>query len=642
MKIKILYRLSIIVLLWLFCITTIKAQQPAYSKLLTATVMDTWKKDSFATEGKPASRWTYDQGVILEGVAAVWKQTGDKTCFDYIQKSMDFYVKDDGTINTYKQDDYNIDNIKNGRSLLMLYRVTGKEKYWKAATTLREQLRHQPRTNEGGFWHKKIYPYQMWLDGLYMAEPFYTEYAMIAHEDSAFDDIANQFIWMENHARDAKTGLLYHGWDESGQMAWADKKTGLSPNFWARAMGWYAVALVDVLENFPADHPKRKALVNILNRLVIAIEKVQDKKTGLWYDVLDKPAAKGNYFEASASSMFVLSVAKGVRLGLIPKSKLSIATKGYAGIVARFIKTENGQVNLHGTVKVSGLGGKPFRDGSLEYYFKEPVIVNDPKGLGAAIMAATEIEMLSTLKQGEGRKLAIDGFFNHETAKDITGKTIQTHYVLNQMDNGGYSLFGNIFNRYGVQTSMLTVAPTAENLKKTAVYFIIDPDWPKENPSPEYILPQHIEVIYNWVKAGGVLMMFSNDSGNVEFTHYNQLAEKFGIHFNENKPRNLVKGNDYPTGTIDIPAGNEIFKTAKNIYIKEISTLSLKAPARAVLTDKGDNIVAVAKVGKGTVFAIGDPWVYNEYLDGRKLPDTLENFKAAEDLVAWLVKQTKK
>lgn len=614
--------------------------QIKYSQKVAATAMGIWK-DSFALDGKPA-KWAYDKGVILEGIAAVWKQTADKTYFDYIQKSMDFYVKDDGTINTYKKDDFNIDNVKNGRSILMLYRVTGKEKYWKAATLLREQLRNQPRTKEGGFWHKKIYPNQMWLDGLYMAEPFYTEYAMVAHDDSAFDDIANQFIWMENHARDAKTGLLYHGWDESKEMAWANKQTGLSPNFWARAMGWYAVALVDVLENFPATHPKRQALVDILNRLVDAVQKVQDKKTGLWYDVLDKPLEKENYFEASASSMFVLAVAKGIRLNVIPANKISIAINGYAGIIDRFIKTENGQTNLHGTVKVSGLGGKPFRDGSLAYYFKEPVIVNDPKGIGACIMAATEMEMLPTLKKGSGKTILLDGYFNHEIAKDVTGTTIQTHYVWNELDNGGYSMLGNIFNRYGVQTKLLTEAVTLEKLQQADIYFIIDPDWPKENPDPNYILPQHIKAISDWVKAGGVLMLFSNDSGNVEFTHYNQLAEKFGIHFNEHNPRNLVKGNDYPTGTIAIPAGNPIFKSAKNIYIKEISTLTLKAPAKAVLSDNGDNIIAVSKLGKGTVFAIGDPWVYNEYVDGRKLPKELENFKAAEDLVQWLIKQTTK
>jgi unsaturated rhamnogalacturonyl hydrolase len=623
----------------LFLTTALNAQQTKYSVKLSETAMAVWK-DGFSEDGKP-SKWSYDQGVILEGIAAVWKQTGDARYFNYIQRSMDSYVNDSGQIQTYKLEDYNIDNIKNGTIFLFLYRVTGKEKYWKAATLLREQLRGHPRTKEGGFWHKKVYPNQMWLDGLYMGQPFYTEYAMLAHEDSTYDDVANQFIWMEDHARDKATGLLYHGWDESREMAWANKQTGLSPNFWARAMGWYVMALADVLENFPADHPKRKTLVDILNRTIDATAKVQDAKTGLWYDILDKPNDKRNYFEASASSMFVYAVAKGVRMGWVPASKLVIAKKGYEGILKTFIKTDKGQVNLHGTVKVSGLGGKPFRDGSLEYYFKEPVIVNDAKGVGAFIKAAAEMDMLPTMQQGKGKTVLLDYYFNKETMKDMTGREIPFHYIWEEMDNNGYSVLGNLFNRYGLQTKGLKEAPTAERLKNASIYFMIDPDWTKENKSPNYIEKQHVEAIYNWVKAGGVLMLFANDSGNVELTRYNQLAEKFGIHFNENKSRNMVKGNDYPTGTINIPSGNTIFKTAKNIYIKEISTLGLKAPAKAVLTDKGDNIIAVSKVGKGTVFAIGDPWLYNEYLDGRKLPAYLENYKAAEDLVQWLVKQIK-
>jgi unsaturated rhamnogalacturonyl hydrolase len=623
-----------------FFTTVAVAQEDCCSRQVANTVMTIWK-DSFSLDGKPA-KWTYDHGVILEGIAAIWKQTADPLYFNYLQKSMDFYVNEDGTIKTYKPAEFNIDHVKNGTSLLTLFRVTGKEKYWKAATLLREQLRIHPRTREGGFWHKNIYPYQMWLDGLYMAQPFYTEYAMLAHEDSAFNDIANQFTWMETHARDRATGLLYHGWDESRQMAWADKTTGLSPHFWARAMGWYAMALVDVLENFPATHPKRQALVDILNRTITAVEKVQDKKTGLWYDILDKPKEKGNYFEASASSMFVYAIAKGVRLGVLPASANSIAKKGYQGILKTFIKQEDGLYNLHGTVKVSGLGGKPYRDGSLAYYLGEPVIVNDPKGMGAFLKAAAEMELLPTLPLGKGKTVLLDYYFNHETTKDITGATIQHHYIWEEMSNGGYSLLANIFNSYGVQTKRLTEAVSKEKLKEASIYFIIDPDWPKENKKPNYIEPAHIETIYDWVKEGGVLMLFTNDSNNVEFERYNKLAEKFGIHFNENNPRNLVKGNDFPAGTISISTGNPVFKTAKNIYVKEISTLSVKAPAKAAVTDKGDTIVAISKVGKGTVFAIGDPWIYNEYIDGRKLPASLENFKAANDLVQWLIKQTKK
>ena len=622
----------------LFCANQLFAQIK-YSSSVTATAMNIWK-DSFAIDGKPA-KWTYDQGVILEGVAAVWKATADPTYFNYIQKSMDFFVTDNGEIKTYKQADYNIDNVKNGRALLFLYRVTGKEKYWKAATTLRNQLRMQQRTSQGGFWHKQVYPNQMWLDGLYMAEPFYAEYAMLAHEENAYNDIAKQFILMEKNVRDEKTGLLYHGYDESRAIAWADKTTGRSPNFWARATGWYAMALVDVLENFPKDHPQQKELLNILNRTIAAVEKVQDRKTGLWFDILDQPNLKGNYVEASASSMFIYAVAKGVRLKLLPDNKLAIAKKGYEGLVKKSIKTEKGLTNLYGTVKVSGLGGKPYRDGSIAYYLSEPVIVNDPKGMGAFIQAAAEIEMVPTLSIGKGKTVLLDYYFNHETQKDITGTPIQFHYIWEEMVNGGYSMLGNVFNKFGVQTNKLTSSVTAEKLKNTDIYFIIDPDWPKENKNPNYILPENITAIYDWVKAGGVLMMFANDSNNVEFKHYNELAEKFGIHFNENY-RNMVKGSEYETGTFNIPANDQIFKTAKKIYLKEICTLNVKNPAKAILTDKGDVIMAVSKIGKGTVFAVGDPWLYNEYVDGRKIPMELQNYKAAEDLVQWLITQSKK
>ncbi|MEP6701330.1 MAG: glycoside hydrolase family 88 protein, partial [Bacteroidota bacterium] len=294
------------------------------SQKIAAMIMNTWK-DSFALDGK-AAKWTYDMGVILKGFEGLWLNTGDASYFNYIQQQMDFFVKEDGTIKTYKQDEYNIDNVNNGKLLLLLYRVTLKEKYLKAAKLLREQLQTHPRTHEGSFWHKKVYPYQVWLDGLYMGQPFYAEYAMLAHEDTVFNNIADQFISIEQHTRDTKTGLLYHAWDESKQMKWANSTTGLSPLVWARAMGWYATALADVLDYFPENHPKRKTLIDILNRLVVAIEKQQDKPTGLWKDILnyDGPGKEKNYFEASASCQFVYTVAKGVRKGYLPAGKIEV------------------------------------------------------------------------------------------------------------------------------------------------------------------------------------------------------------------------------------------------------------------------------------------------------------------------------
>ena len=627
-------RTTIILLLLLLSGVKMHAQSRSYAQDMAKTVMTIWK-DSLSSGGKPA-RWTYDQAVFLKGIEGVWKATGEGKYFDYIQKSMDLFVDNNGNIRTYKSDDYNIDNVTPGRNVLLLYNVTGKDKYLKAVQTLRKQLQEQPRTNEGGFWHKKVYPSQMWLDGLYMGEPFYAEYAATFHEDSAFNDIARQFILMEKHSRDAKTGLLYHGYDESRQQKWADKTTGRSPNFWARAMGWYGMALVDVLEVFPANHPARAQLVQILNRYAAAIVKVQDKTSGVWWDILDMPGKEKNYVEASASSMFVYALAKGVRLNLLAPSYVSAARKGYDGIIRNFIKDENGQTNLYGTVSVSGLGGTPYRDGSYDYYMSEKVVVNDPKGVGAFLLASNEIEMLPTLVAGKGKTALLDYYFNHETRMD-GNKPVRFHYIWEEDDNNGYSLLGHVFHRYGMKTASLEAAPTAQNLKGASVYIIVDPDTTSENKQPNYIMPKDIEAIYNWVKGGGVLLLLGNDSPNVEFTHFNQLAERFGIHFNHDS-KNRVIGSQYEMGAINT-AGNPLFRTAQKVYIKEYSSQQLAPPAKAVLSDGKTVVVSVAKVGKGSVFAVGDPWFYNEYTDGRKLPNTFDNYKAAEDLVKWAIAQ---
>jgi unsaturated rhamnogalacturonyl hydrolase len=375
----------------LFLLPVLSSVAPAQtlSQQAAATAMTALWRDS---AGYP-SKWTYDHGVVLKGIERVYIATNDKQYLDFIQRSMDHFVNDDGSIRTYKLDDYNIDNILPGRNLLFLYKTTGHEKYRKAAALLREQLKTHPRTSEGGFWHKKIYPTQMWLDGLYMGEPFYAEYAVTFKVDAAFDDIAKQFILMERHARDNKTGLLYHGWDESKQQGWANPSTGRSPNFWGRALGWYAMALVDTLDYFPAKHAQRAELIAILNRLARAVAKYQEPRSGLWYQVLDKRGAKGNYLESSAACMFVYALAKGVRNGYLPAGYMKIASEGYRGIQREFVKYDtNGHFNLAGTVSVAGLGGNPYRDGSYEYYLSEKVVTNDPKGIGAFLMAATEME----------------------------------------------------------------------------------------------------------------------------------------------------------------------------------------------------------------------------------------------------------
>jgi unsaturated rhamnogalacturonyl hydrolase len=382
----------LLVLLLALGTSQINAQDRPWSVRVADSVMTRWKDYPGEVPGRPP-RWSYEQGVVLKGIEQVWNASHDAKYFNYIQQTMDHYVNEDGTIRTYSVREFNLDNIQLGRMVLFLYKVTSQAKYRKAADLLREQLRKHPRTSEGGFWHKQIYPSQMWLDGLYMAEPFYAEYAATFHEDAAFDDIAKQFILIERHTRDPKTGLLYHGWDESRKQRWADPATGHSPNFWGRAIGWYAMALVDTLDYFPQNHPRRTDLIAILKRLAPAVAKYQDDKSGLWYEVVDQPGAKGNYLESSAAAMFVYAFAKGAHKTYLPASYLRLAEKGYRGMLDQFIETDsNGLVDFKGTVSVAGLGGNPYRDGSYEYYLSEKVVTNDPKGVGALLLSLAEIE----------------------------------------------------------------------------------------------------------------------------------------------------------------------------------------------------------------------------------------------------------
>jgi unsaturated rhamnogalacturonyl hydrolase len=627
-------------ILCLVCTRFVAAQNPTPSVQMADTAMYRIWVDAEKKQSGIPPKWTYDQGLVLKGIEGVWQATGDGKYFKHLQQGMDRFVNNDGTIQTYKLDEYNIDQVLNGRILLALYKVTGQEKYKKAADLLRQQLKTHPRTSEGGFWHKKIYPYQMWLDGLYMGEPFYAEYSAAFHEDANFTDIANQFIWMEKHVRDAKTGLLYHGWDESKQQRWADKTSGRSPNIWGRAMGWYAMALVDTLDYFPKDHPQRAELLAILNREAKAIADYQEPKSGLWYLIMDKPREKGNYFEASAACMFVYALAKGIRKGYLPESYLKVAKLGYQGIQKQFLEgDEGGQAVLNGTITVAGLGGNPYRDGSYEYYLSEKVLPNDPKGVGTFLLAANEMEMAAKQSIGKGRTVLLDCYFNNETKKDATGRLTTWHYKWEEMANGGFSLWGNIFSSYGVKTESLNEAPTSKNLKGADIYIIVDPDTPEENDNPHFVEAAHSAAIADWVQAGGVLVLMGNDVGNAEFDHFNQLAKRFGIQFNKDS-KNRVQGTEFAQGKILPGAQNAIFKTARQLYLKELATLSVTSPAKAVVQNQDGVIMAVARFGKGAVFAVGDPWLYNEYVDGRKLPAEFENFKAAHDLTGWLIRQS--
>ena len=353
--------------------------------------------ESWMLDFSKSPKWTYPSAIVLDGAEQLYAKTGKKEYYNYISSFGDKLVSEDGTILTYELAKYNIDLLNSGNVLLYLYEKEKKEKYLKALRTLRLQIDGQPRTKEGSFWHKKIYPYQVWLDGLYMGMPFYTHYTKDFSKETdaakAYDDIVFQFDSVQKNLLDKKTGLLYHGWDESRQEAWANKETGLSSNFWGRGMGWYGMAMVDVLDYLPQNHPGRARLISYIKSFADAIIKVQDKENGLWYQVLDKAGEKGNYTEASASAMFVYMMVKSVNKGYLPQSYKVYAKKGYDGIIKNLITIdENGVVNLNKCCAVAGLGGKPYRDGSYEYYVNEKIRSNDAKATGPFILASIEFE----------------------------------------------------------------------------------------------------------------------------------------------------------------------------------------------------------------------------------------------------------
>ena len=339
--------------------------------------------------------WSYTNGLVLQAVYDVYKQNGNKDLYNYVYDFANRMIDKDGNIDTYKFDSYNLDMIKSGDPILFLYEDTNENRFKLALDQLDLQLKYQPTTKEGGYWHKLIYPHQMWLDGVYMAEPFHARYATKflskKEQTEAFNKIVKQFEIIEKYNRDPKTGLYIHGWDESKTQKWANKETGLSPHVWSRAMGWYGMALVDVLDYLPANHPGREKLIKYLNQYAEAITKVQDK-SGVWFQVLDEPNRNGNYLEASGSTMFVYTLAKAANKGYIDKKYMQNALKGYNGILKEFIKVdEKGIVSLEKCCSVGGLGGNPYRDGSFEYYMSEPIRANDPKGTGPFIMASIEL-----------------------------------------------------------------------------------------------------------------------------------------------------------------------------------------------------------------------------------------------------------
>ncbi len=357
-------------------------------------------------EGK--LKWNYTTGLELKAMLDVYlameeipgqarNDYNGAGILEYVDAWYDAIIAEDGTIYKYKKSNFSTDHVCPGRTLFDLYELTGKPKYRAAMDILYDQLKDQPRTAEGGFWHKQIYPHQMWLDGLYMAQPFYAEYTAryvddTAEREAGFHDIAHQFQLVRDHTYDPETGLLRHAWDSSHEMFWCDRVTGQSAHSWGRAMGWYAMALVDVIPLLPEGHDKQ-TLIDILQGIFPAILEHADPESHMWYQVLDRPGEEGNYIEATCSAMFVYALLKGTRLGWLDCITREEAETLYADLLHCFVRTdEDGLVNLDHCCEVAGLGGRENRSGDYTYYINERVRSNDPKGIGPLIWAALEME----------------------------------------------------------------------------------------------------------------------------------------------------------------------------------------------------------------------------------------------------------
>jgi unsaturated rhamnogalacturonyl hydrolase len=342
-------------------------------------------------DGAAKPKWEYTPTLMARAFLELYAETGEDAYLNHVQRFADQFIAEDGSILTYKQSLYNMDRIQGGNFLIMLNEINPQPQYVTAIETLREQLRNQPRTSEGGFWHKQVYPYQMWLDGLFTGTTFYARYAAWKPEPEAWSDIANQFLIIDKHTLKAN-GLNHHGWDESKQMGWSDSITGCSPETWGRAEGWYVMALCDVLELMPAHQPQRAELIAILSRVMEALLAVQDQDTRLWYQVPDKGNREENYLESTCSAMYAYAMAKGVNLGVLPIKYRDEAKRVIEGLKVNKLRTnDDGTLSLIDCCAVAGLGGNPFRDGTYDYYIHERICADDPKGIAPLILACIEL-----------------------------------------------------------------------------------------------------------------------------------------------------------------------------------------------------------------------------------------------------------
>jgi unsaturated rhamnogalacturonyl hydrolase len=580
----------------------------------------------------------HERGLLLNGMNALWYDTADPAYYQYLKRSVDQLLASDSSMPNSDLATDTLIQISLGRQLLLLYRVTQEEKYYKAATHLREQLAMRARSPSNAPLYKETSPDHLRLGEIYMAEPFLAEYALIFQRPLDLVNVTEQFSYIEQQIL-PKPGRAHSERDLALKESPADEGE-TSPIFWTRGMSRFMMALVDSLPYYTQNDPGRATLLAILNRSATVLARYQDKSTGLWSRTPDDPKEKKIYVDSSSACMLIYAFQKGVRLGYLSQQYSSNATRAWQTLLSNFVETDaNGDVIISGTVKEIDLRGDTHHAETYRYQPNSKAPGNDPKEIGEFLLASTEMELAPTANLARGETVMLDAWFNSQQRRNAAGQQEYFHYKWNDYSNSGFSIFGHILASHGATLDTLYDAPTMERLRQAQYYIIASPDIPSKNPHPHYMTSEDADQVAAWVKQGGILILMENDPPNADIEHFNSLASRFGIHFNNVLSHHVID-DQFEAGMISVTKDGPIFQHPHSLYMKDTCTLSTEAPARSLLESKNDIVMATAKYGKGTVFAVVDPWLYNEYTDGRRTLPQQDNYAAGKEFVAWLFKQT--
>lgn len=530
------------------------------------------------------TEWSDGLGTLLAGMDAAWDETANGHDFAFVRRSVDSFVRSDGTIADRPADECGEALL--GRQVLLLYRVTQDKKYYAASKTLQNELagwmKSGPAVPESARKEARS-------PGLCPIGSFLAEYASVFQEPQDREQIARRFA--------SPTGGS-HG-----------DSAGTSPD----RLVLFITDLVDTLPYYPQNDPDRARLQAMLKRTVAAAIRSQDPHSGLWTPASHRPQI-GATDVSPANSLFVYALAKGVRFGYLPRADLSGAERTW-----QVLRDEQQHQSDNPSLKPDGDAA-------------------DPATRGALLLAASEMDLQPRAAEGPGRKVLLDAWYNSQRRENAAGQSELFHYKWDDESNSGFSFFGHIFRSYGMTTSMLDSAPTLANLRGAQIYIIVSPDNPAKNPQPHSMNAADAEQVATWVRNGGVLLLMENDPANADIPHMDILADRFGLHFNNVLVHHVV-GDEFAMGRIDLRTPAPPFRGPHVLYMKDTCSLTLSKDARPLLQWKGDTLMAVARYGKGTVLAVTDPWLYNEYTDGRKLPPEYDNFAAGVELVHWLLQQ---